>query len=252
MGSLAARVQWRITKAILVAEEIASNESQRKTDLDEALSWALQQVSRSGKDVHFPLEFMEFVRGCIRKMSCQAQVIKADPAGGDDIPSRRFSLLINTMSDIPPLDLLMAQDLALLADLYQTNLTPMLAGVSWIGDVASHFRWSSSLGGKGRILATIVRSMQSETCLELGTAYGMSAAFILEMLQAMGREGHLTTIEGEASIFSLSSKILTDRYGQRVTCYCGRTQDTLCAIVETLKDVDFVFHDTWDIRAMIT
>lgn len=243
LGSLAQRVQWRITKAILVAEEVTRDEAQRRTDLDCALSWALQQVSREGKEIHFPLDFIEFVRNCLRKMSAQVQLIRADSGAGDDIPSRRLSLLLDAMRDMPPLDFLVAQDLALLADSYQTFLAPMQAGASWIGDTALHFRWSSSLGAKGRIIATVVRIMQSRTCLEIGTAYGMSAAFILETLQALDRQGHLTTLEGSKSVFDLSSKILETRYGGRVTCHCGWTSDALPTVVQTLKDVDFVFHD---------
>lgn len=211
--------------------------------MDTILSWSLQQASRRGKDIHFPLEYMEFVRGCIKGTSAQVQMVKTSVSGDDDIHSRRFSRLVNTLSDIPPLDFLAAQDLALLADSHQTNLAPWQAGVNWIGDAALHFRWSSSLGVKGRILATVVRIMQSETCLEIGTAYGMSAAFILEMLQAMGDNGHLTTIEAVSSIFDVSSKILGARYGERVTCLCGWAQDALNMVVETLTNVDFVFHD---------
>lgn len=243
LGSLAQKVQWRITKAILAAEEVGRDESQRNRDLDTILSWALHQASRRGKDIHFPLEFMEFVRKCLTKTSSQVELIKAHTLSSEDTQSRRFSLLINALSDIPPLDLLVAQDLALLADSHQTNLAPTQAGVSWIGDAALHFRWSSSLGAKGRILATVVRIMQSETCLEIGTAYGMSAAFILEMLQAMGGNRHLTTLEGDSSVFNLSSHILNARYGELVTCHCGWAQHVLNAVVETLTDVDFVFHD---------
>jgi predicted O-methyltransferase YrrM len=243
LSSLAQRAQWRITQGILTAREATREEQRHDADLDLVLSWALQQASDSAKDISYPLEFLEFVRSCLKKTGCQVTVAKASSTDDQDIPARRFSLLIAQLKSILPLDFLVARDLALLADAFYRNPAPFEAGLSWIGDMGLHFRLSSSLGPNGRILATIVRFMQSEQCLELGTAHGMSAAFILEALRLLGRNGHLATIEGSEALYAISSRALEARYGSQVSCHLGWTQDVLEEVVRSLTDIDFMFHD---------
>ncbi len=159
-----------------------------------------------------------------------------------DTSTKRFSFLVDVLRQVPPIELSSAAEIALIADCYRGNLQP-IEGNAWVGDVRSHFRMSSSFGTKGRILTTVVRFTQSKECLELGTVYGMSALFILEALKAPGTETHLTTLEGGEPQFSMSSKILRNRYGNHVSCEFGRIQVGLPRIVKTLEHVDFLFHD---------
>jgi predicted O-methyltransferase YrrM len=71
----------------------------------------------------------------------------------------------------------------------------------------------------------------------------MSAIFILEALSKLGIPMHLTAIEAGKSQFSHSSEILQKRYGDRVRCKFGLTQDVLPQLLESLGPVDFLFHD---------
>ncbi len=113
----------------------------------------------------------------------------------------------------------------------------------WAGDIHNHFHVSSSFGYKGRVLNSIIRIMRCENCLELGTAYGMSALFILEALDSLGKSGHLTTIEGLDLQFSLASKMLNTKYSDRVSCHLGMTQEILPKLVKSIGNIDFMFHD---------
>lgn len=248
LSTLAQKVQWRITKGILVADEITRGEKRHDADLDLILSSALQQASANA-NIAYPLEFIAIVRDCLKKTVCQVKVVKAAAAGDQDIAARRFALLLDQLQSLPPFDFPAALDLALLADSLSQNPAPFEAGLSWIGDMGLHFRLSSSVGSNGRVLATIVRFMQSDRCLELGTAHGMSAAFILEALKRLGKNGHLTTVEGSEPLYAISSSVLKARYGEQVSCHLGWTQDVLEDVVRHLTEVDFLFHDAGHSKA---
>jgi predicted O-methyltransferase YrrM len=106
-------------------------------------------------------------------------------------------------------------------------------------DVGKHFDISSSFGWKGRILSEIVRFMRPSNCLEFGTAYGMSSLFIL----GASKEAHLTTVEAMEPQFSIASQILQERYGDRVRCEFGLTDNVLPHVLPSMGGVDFLFHD---------
>jgi len=142
---------------------------------------------------------------------------------------------------VPPIAFSVGSEIGLIADRYRALFQPFRFE-GWAGDIGLHFQLSSSLGWKGRILSTIIRFAGSKQCLELGTAYGMSAIFILEALRASGREGHLITLEGSAAQYSLASEMLKARYSDLVSCHFGNTQDALPHLVKEAA-IDFMFHD---------
>ena len=223
------------------ASEIAERTTRDRHNLDIVLSWALQKVG-SSKDVLFPVEYAELLRDCIEKTRLKIQEIKTDSSTCRDTSGKRFASLVDALRNVPPIEFSIAEEIVLIADSYRGNVKPVESN-DWAGDVWSHFDVSSSLGTKGRILTTVVRFTQSEQCLELGTAYGMSALFILEALKKRGTNTHLTTLEGGEPQFSMSSKILRSRYGNQVSCEHGWTQEALPRIVKSLERLDFLFHD---------
>lgn len=81
----------------------------------------------------------------------------------------------------PALDYPLARDIAIIADGYW-NLSQPFEFAKWSSDIGLHFSRSWSFGQKGRILFNTVCIMRPQRCLELGTAYGMSALFILAAL----------------------------------------------------------------------
>lgn len=119
----------------------------------------------------------------------------------------------------------------------------------WAGDMGLHFSLSSSYGGKGRVLFNTVRIMRSKRCLELGTAYGMSALFILAALKMYVPSGSLATLEWFKLLMPVNSAILKERYGDMVSCHFGNTAAVLPELTKSLKQIDFLFHDCGHSRA---
>jgi len=209
------------------------------SNLDVVLPWAL---ARAGEDIQFPLAYVEFLRSCLERKTYPITPVKSKRGGADSEPARRFGSLLGALANLPPLEFALAESLAKTADAYSGNSMPMESG-SWAGDVRAHFEMSSSFGHKGRILAAIVRFMRCQRCLELGTAYGMSAMFILEALSKQGRHTHLTTVEGSELQYKIALEQLEGRYPGRVACEYGWTSSVLPRLAKSLEPVDFMFHD---------
>jgi predicted O-methyltransferase YrrM len=212
-----------------------------------ALQVALIQASNQ---VHYPESYGETLLDCLNAQTIAVQPLVELKAVTDEalqIASARFKTLLDTIANLPTLDFGTAQLIAQVADTYRHNYQP-LDSHGWQGDVSSHFQMSSSSGTKGRILSTIVRCMRAHCGIEVGTAYGMSALFTLEMMQALHPSDYfLATLEGSKSPYELSSKLLRGRYGDRVAPYLGWTPKKLPQMVTELKatgrQFDFVFHD---------
>jgi len=208
-------------------------------NLEVVLPWAL---ARAGSGIRFPTAYVEFLRSCLELRRCTMTAVKSPRDRGTDGASPRFAALLTTLAGLPPLAITSAEALAATADPFWGNGTIVESG-RWSGDVRSHFEMSSSLGHKGRIVATIARGMRARRCLELGTAYGMSALFILEALSELGDDVHLTTVEGCREQYTMASELLAKRHPGRVTCELGFTSDVLPRLAKTLAPVDFMFHD---------
>jgi len=113
----------------------------------------------------------------------------------------------------------------------------------WSGDAGLLFEMASSFGRKGRILSAIIRMCRPERCLELGTAFGMSAIFMMETFKQMGLAGRLVTIECLEPQFSIAARGLTDRYGENVSCCFGLSGSVLPQLAEAGDPINFMFHD---------
>ncbi|MEB3295286.1 MAG: class I SAM-dependent methyltransferase [Synechococcales bacterium] len=202
------------------------------------LNWALQQVQGT---LYYPNAYLTLIQDCVQPKTIEVKQLH--PNSQPTAPaSRRFATLVAALKNLPAIDFPTAQTAALIADRFRHDRTTV-ESASWLGDVGTHFELSSSFGTKGRILSTIVRYAQCKRGIELGTAYGMSAFFILEMMKTQGEDFFLATLEGSEPQFSLSSSLLKQRYGDRVSCYCGWTQETVPTMVKELSGIDFMFHD---------
>jgi hypothetical protein len=135
----------------------------------------LRSILQDGKilsNVNDAASYVELLRACIEPTALRVATVKSSNSLGD-VYGNRFRTLIETIqSNLLPLPVAMALELAEEAD----RLRGMTAGIDWenfwAGDVGLHFGISSSLGHKGRLLANVIRLCRSERCLELGTAYG--------------------------------------------------------------------------------
>jgi predicted O-methyltransferase YrrM len=196
-------------------------------------------------EIRFPVAYVEFLRTCIEHAQCGVEEVKRDSGTGED--SDRFTTLLEVLgSSLPPIEFSVAKTIAVIADHYRTLRQPLEA--AWAGDISHHFQAASSFGGKGRILSTIVRFARTKRCLELGTAYGMSALFTLEAIRNNLQTGHLITVEGWDPLYSLSSSMLKKRYGEMVSCHFGNIQDELPKLAKTAGPFDFMFHDAGHTR----
>ena len=229
-------------KALEKAARVAARVSPDKHNSDIVVSWMLQKLT-GRKNILFPVHYIEFLNGCIKKHNLRIREVKSDTDTSGDIYNRRFSVLLNELRNIPPIEFSIAERIVFFADSCRGNTQPIQIG-DWISDMGSHFAITSSSWKKGRILTTIVHLTKSRRCLELGTAYGMSAMFIIEALKKNSPNIHLTTLEGWETLYSISSEILKRRYGNQVSCKLGSTYEALPKIIRSFEEpLDFLFHD---------
>ncbi|MES1951264.1 putative O-methyltransferase [Salinisphaera sp. S4-8] len=110
-------------------------------------------------------------------------------------------------------------------------------------DISSHFRMSSSFSTKGRMLYSAVKILRPGAIVEIGTAYGMSAGFLLSAARRFAPDAVLHTIEAGEPQFTLAQESLLSRHGDRVRCYKGLSMDVLPEVADNAPAVDLVFHD---------
>ena len=177
--------------------------------------------------VRYPVSYAKSLRSCIEFPRHSVVEIKSEE-GAPEVAGKRFATFIDQLRlHLPEMELPAAREIALIADDLRSNSQSKTANYPWAGDVGLHSSIASSSGSKGRILFNLVRFARSERCLELGTAYGKSALFILAALRLYFKSGHLTTLEASEPQFSIASALLKDRYADMVSCHFGLTGNLL-------------------------
>jgi predicted O-methyltransferase YrrM len=226
-------------RGIRLSATAAENELRDYRNVDIVLSAAVREPH---PPFHDPVAYVDFLRGCIQPARHSVTEIKANTDSAD-IAAKRFNILVEELREgLPTVAFSVARELALIADKNRADLESKMPP-GRVADLGLFFSKSSSFGRKGRILFNLVRFMRSENCLELGTAVGMSALFILAALTAYAKSGRLVTVESNESHFLTSSSLLKQRYGEAVACHFGETGSILPAIVKSLGTIDFMFHD---------
>ena len=92
------------------------------------------------------------------------------------------------------------------------------------------------------LLFRLIREFQPNTCLELGTCLGISAAYHGAALKLNGA-GKLVTLEGSESLTAHSKSNLAELELDNVEVVCGRFVDTLPDVLTTCGPVDYAFVD---------
>lgn len=110
-------------------------------------------------------------------------------------------------------------------------------------DIGSHFRMSSSFSPKGRLLYNAVKAFRPSTMLEVGTAYGQSAQFLLSAARRFSPDAVLHTIEAGEPQFTLANESITARFGDRAVLQKGLSTDVIPDLVNHVDAFDLVFHD---------
>ena len=107
-----------------------------------------------------------------------------------------------------------------------------------VGEVAEkrskRFPWTIAL-------FEIVRHAGVRNALELGTAYGVSAAFQAAAIATNGG-GRFTTIEGDPQQATIAKANLAE-LGLDVSIVVGRFQDVLSGVLDELAPIDYAFID---------
>jgi predicted O-methyltransferase YrrM len=92
------------------------------------------------------------------------------------------------------------------------------------------------------LLFKLIRTMRPTSCIEMGTAVGISAAYQGAALELNGH-GSLVTIEGATSIADIARNNCRQLGLNTVEVVVGRFQDTLADTLKNRQPVDYVFVD---------
>jgi predicted O-methyltransferase YrrM len=199
----------------------------------------LQQNSKLDK-INNPFHHIELCFELFSVLPTSVKKVKWK-AIDEDEELRRFNRLCNQLNEGLPS---YRSDLALELMQIENAFSGMTNDMPGAGaDVAWHFLASSSFAFKGKLLFNVVRFMRPVNCLEIGTGWGMSAYFILQALESYSANGNLWTIEANDLVYEKSKSILGQRFGERVSCIHGFSNDRLPEITRHVNRIDFYFHD---------
>lgn len=94
-----------------------------------------------------------------------------------------------------------------------------------------------------RVLFSLVRALEPQAVIELGTCTGLSAAYLSAALRLNGK-GKLVTIEGAPALAVRAREtIATLGLSERVEVRCGSFADQLPVVCHDLGKVDLLFND---------
>jgi len=92
------------------------------------------------------------------------------------------------------------------------------------------------------LLLKLIRAIQPELAIELGTCIGISAAY-QSVAQLLNGKGRLISIEGSEAIAGIAKKNLESLRLDKVEILCGTFNEVLPGILEKTAAVDYVFID---------
>ena len=118
----------------------------------------------------------------------------------------------------------------------------MQAGIEIADTVGNFSERASKSRFWGMLLFKLVRTMHPVSCVELGTAAGISAAYQAAALRLNGR-GSLITLEGAASLAHVAERNFRQLDLDNVNVSVGRFADTLPGVLKARGPIDYVFID---------
>jgi predicted O-methyltransferase YrrM len=119
------------------------------------------------------------------------------------------------------------------------TMTPDEVGVFGI---ARSVRWMSVPPVLGRLLMRLVRERAPRSCLELGTGFGLSAAYQGAGLELNGA-GRLVTIDVDPRPAAVAADLIADLGLDRVEVRAGTDADLLVQALAELEPIEFAFID---------
>lgn len=92
------------------------------------------------------------------------------------------------------------------------------------------------------ILFKIVRKLEPQSCLELGTCVGISASYQAAALKLNGK-GTLVTLEGAPEVAKLAEETFATLQIENATIITGPFHKTLAGAMQASKPLDYFFND---------
>ena len=110
-------------------------------------------------------------------------------------------------------------------------------------DATPFVRWMSIAPVWGRFLMRTVRELAPRSCFELGTGFGISAAYQAAALELNGA-GTLTTVERDEGLGGVAEEGFA-RLGlqSRVEVWRGVQDGSLGAVLESMRSIEYAFLD---------
>jgi predicted O-methyltransferase YrrM len=110
-------------------------------------------------------------------------------------------------------------------------------------DATPFVRWMSIAPVWGRFLMRTVRELAPRSCFELGTGFGISAAYQAAALELNGA-GTLTTVERDEGLGGVAEEGFA-RLGlqERVELRLDSRPDSLDRVLEPMRPIDYAFLD---------
>lgn len=93
-----------------------------------------------------------------------------------------------------------------------------------------------------KFLYRLVREIEPNSCIELGTCLGISASYQASALRLTGR-GHLTTLEGSPEVAMVAKQTLDLLNLKNAEVITGPFHTTLNEALEASRPVDYFFND---------
>lgn len=191
---------------------------------------ALLEVGKSAS-IENPRQALSFFYDCLKPLTFSV-VFKTPPLKLD---------LIDRILQFH--DATVPMSVALPIALYADSMLNDFGFESYFGDIGYHFWLSSSLGQKARLVFNLVRGSKPKTCLEIGTAYGISAYLIARCQGLCGLQPHVVTIENFSPQKEISQAFLQKHFPQTVKVIHADKHEAIAQLVAASEQFDFVFHD---------
>ena len=197
---------------------------------------AQMALAEAGKmtTIENPRQALSFFFDCFKPLTFNA-VYKTPQVKLDQV-NRIIAMLQFEDATVP---LSIALPIALYADGMLNNF----GFEAFSGDIGMHFMLSSSLGTKMRLVFNLVRASKPKACLEIGTAYGVSAYLIARCQELCALPPHVVTIENFSPQKEISQRFLEKHLPQTVKALHADKHDAIAQLVAASEQFDFIFHD---------
>lgn len=150
----------------------------------------------------------------------------------------RLATLLDTLaSDLPAFGYDRALELCRASDALSARREPFVRP-RFAADAGLHAKIASSYAKKGRVLTALVRFLQPQHVIEIGTAYGMSALFLATELPPGGT---VVTVEASHPQVDIAREVLNGQ--SQVQVIEGFSHDVVDQVAVAVPQASLLFHD---------